>query len=410
MTRLSLFLLALTACDLAPKPSGGDTSDTGGSGGDGSPSAYTVNDGTVLPGTVLTLEGLVVTSGLTRDGEGFFVADPAGGPRSGLYVWGGPALVGDPAFAVGDEVTVTGEVQDFYGWIEFKINGFDVVTVTGSATVPAPEDLGDGAGVDWSQYESVAVSLTGQTVTGIDSYNTATLSSGVMLDDGFQFLDLQCGGAFDRVGGIVFYRYEAHSVNPRGESDLGTYTPGSSATATVADVQAGATCGEVRLEGVVATSVDFGDEESTFFVQDPATGAGVAVFTKGALFDVEVGDVLDLTGGVQEFYDLTEVVVTDLTTLTKTGTATPVATELAAAPSDWEPYEGQLLTLRDVEVTSEASYGQVATNYAGLFVDDLFVRFTSAPGQVWSRVTGVLHYSYGEWKLEPRTLDDIVTN
>jgi predicted extracellular nuclease len=161
---------------------------------------------------------------------------------------------------------------------------------------------------------------------------------------------------------------------------------------------------------VVATSVDFGDEESTFYVQDPATGAGVAVFTKGALFDVEVGDVLDLTGGVQEFYDLTEVVVTDLSTLTRTGSATPVATELSAAPSDWEPYEGQLLTLLDVEVTSEASYGQVATNYAGLFVDDLFVRFTSTPGTTWSSVTGVLHYSYGEWKLEPRTLDDLRSN
>ena len=38
---------------------------------------------------MLTLDGLVVTSGLTRAGEGFFVADPAGGPRSGLYVYGG---------------------------------------------------------------------------------------------------------------------------------------------------------------------------------------------------------------------------------------------------------------------------------------------------------------------------------
>lgn len=411
-SRLAPIALLLSACNLAPEPLKEDTaSDTasGGGGGGGSGGVLAqVNDGTIAPGTVLTLDGLVVSSGLTREGEGFFVADPAGGPRSGLYVFGGPGL-GEMPMAVGDEVSVTGEVQDFYGWTEFRITGWDGVTVTGTATVPAPVDLGDGADVDWEQYESVAVRLTNQSIVGIDSYNTATLSGGVLLDDGFQYLDLQCGGSFDRVDGIVFYSYEQHSVNPRSDTDLGTYTAGSGGTVTVADVQAGETCGGFTLEGVVVTSPSYDkDGTSTFFVQDPATGAGVAVFTKNGPYSATVGDILSLSGTASEFYDLTEVVVDDVSTIVASGVSTPVPVDLSAAPADWEPYEGQLLTLTDVTATSDPAYGQVSTNYAGLFIDDLFVRFDVANGDSFGSVTGVLYYSYSEWKLEPRSEADLV--
>ena len=353
---------------------------------------------------------MVVTSGLTRDGEGFFVADPAGGARSGLYIFGGPALSGDLPFAIGDEVSVTGEVADFYGWTEFKITGFDAVTVTGTGTVPAPVDLGTGNGVNWEDYESVAVTLADQDVMGIDSYNTATLSAGVLLDDGFQFLDLQCGGSFDTVSGIVFYRYEQHSINPRSDADVAAYTPSAaSGDASIADVQAGGTCGDVTLTDVIATSVDFGDEgKSTFFVQD-ATGAGVVVFVKNSAYDVAIGDVFTLTGSVQEYYDLTEVVIDDVANITKTASGegtTPVAVD--GMPTDWEPYEGQLITISEVEVSSAPSYGQVSTNYAGLFIDDLFTDFTATTGDTFSSVTGVLYYSYEEWKLEPRSEADLV--
>lgn len=412
-------VLFLTACNLAPKALDADTG-AGGGGGAGGPSPFEVNDGTILPGEVVTLEGLVVTSGLTRDGEGFFVADPAGGPGSGLYVWGGNRF-GDATvpFSVGDEVSITGEVQDFYGWNEFVVNGLDAITVTGTAAVPAPVDLGDGAGVDWNAYESVLVRLTNQSIEGVDSYNTATLSGGVKLDDGFQYLELQCGGTFDRIDGIVFYRYESHSVNPRSDTDLGTLSGGSAGgAATLAQVQSGDVCGAVTLTGLVVTAQDFGTSKSTFFVQEPGTNDGVAVYVSAGLFDVSVGDVVDVTGSVTEFgssdYDgrLTEIVVSDLANVTKTGSASPVTTELTAAPSDWEPYEGELVTLRDVAVTAAPNqYGQVAIDWDGIVIDDVYVTVT--PGTpptstAWSSVTGVVTYAFGQFMLLPRTAADLV--
>ena len=102
------------------------------------------------------------------------------------------------------------------------------------------------------------------------------------------------------------------------------------------------------------------------------------------------------------------VVVDDESTIVASGVSTPVPVELSAAPADWETYEGQLLTLTDVTATSEPAYGQVSTNYAGLFIDDLFVRFDVANGESFGSVTGVLYYSYSEWKLEPRSEADLV--
>ena len=72
-----LFLATLPACIESKPLDTTDTDDTTG-GADG-PSVFDVNDGTVPLESIVTLEGLVVTSPLNRDGDGFFVADPAGG-------------------------------------------------------------------------------------------------------------------------------------------------------------------------------------------------------------------------------------------------------------------------------------------------------------------------------------------
>lgn len=413
MPTRTLALLVLAGC-LGPKPLDSGDGDDSGTGGAGGTSAYDVNDGTVAVGEVVSLEGLVVTSPPTRDGEGFFVADPDGGAGSGLYVWGPSAMAALTTVpAVGDEVKITGEVQDYYGWIELTIGSADDVEVTGTATVPAPVDLGTGEGVDWSQYESVLVTLADQDILEIDQYNTATLSCGVNLDDGFVYLDFGCGGHYDSVTGIVFYSYEEWSVNPRTEDDLGAFTgSGTSGASTVADVQAGETCGDVELSGLVVTSpVVEKDGDSTFFAQDAGGGewAGIAIFVPGTVVDVQVGDVIDVNGSVSEYYGFTEVFVDDAASLVVTGSGeTPVATTLTAAPSDWEPYEGVLVSLEGVTVTGDVTdYGQWPTDF-GIQIDDLFGEVTAANGDVFATATGLVYYSFEEWNLEPRTADDLV--
>lgn len=404
---LVLFAL-LGACITPVTADDKDDGDDTGPGADG-PSVFDVNDGTVPLDAPVTLEGLVVTSPINRDGDGFFVADPAGGANSGLYVWRQMGL-SELTIAVGDELRITGTPTEFYGWTELVVNSLDDVEITGEATVPAPVDLGDGAGVDWEDYESVVVTLSEQTVTSVDAFNTGTLSAGIKLDDGFQYLEFDCRGSFDQLTGVVFYQYEAHSLNPRSDDDMVGYAAPEAAVATVAQVQSGEMCGPVILENVVATSpVADDDGSSVFFVQDAGGGpnSGMGAFVKDTLVDIAVGDVVTLTGSADEFYDFTQMYVEDPANVVVDGTGDPVAESLSDIPTDWEPYEGMLVTLADVQVTSDAEYGEVATNW-GLKMDDLYYAHGAANGASFATVTGVIYYSYSEWKIEPRGADDLV--
>ena len=420
MHRVLCFFLFLSACNLNPKP----VDDTGTSGTDtgtgtgtttGSPmSIADIRSGGAADGDAVTVKGVVVTSPITRDGEGFFIQDPEGGPRSGLYVWYQAGL--DPyVVKQGDEVTINGVISEFYDWTELAISGNDAITNTGSGTVPDPIALQSGSGVNWDDYESVLVSLNDQTVASVDSYNTGALDpAGISLDDGFQFLDFDCGGHYDSLTGVMFYSYSAYSINPRSDTDLGTYTPGPASDATIKDVQQGDICGGVNLNGLVATTdsvVNPKDNSVSFFAQDEGGGlySGLVIYFKAGGVTVHAGDKFSVSGSATEFYDLTELNVTDASTLVVDGTGTPVAETLTAAPTDWEPYEGMLLTLQNVAATADSDkYGVVATSYTGLAMDDELTSFKAKSGDTWSSVTGVLTYSYGAWVLWPRGADDLV--
>lgn len=401
-------LVLLGAC-LDPK-SVGDDDDDDTSGGEGGPSVYDVNDGTVPLDTPVTLEGVVVTSPVNRDGDGFFVADPDGGPGSGLYVWRQMGMESTVMYE-GDELTITGTPTEFYGWIELVVDSLDDIQVTGEADMPAPIELGDGEDVDWEEYESTVVTLEAQTITSIDSFNTATLSGGILMDDGFLYLEHDCRGSYDSVTGVIFYQYEAHSINPRDDEDMSGYAAPEAEVTTVAAIQGGELCGPVMVENAVVTGAAADDEgDGTFFVQDAGGGAmsGVAVFTPGAVPEVSVGDTVTITGSADEYYDLTQLYVTDAATdLVVTGTGTPVAESLSEAPEDWEPYEGMLITITGVEVTSDASYGEVETNW-GIKLDTLYYEHNAENGATYAEVTGLVYYNYSEWKIEPRDASDLV--
>jgi predicted extracellular nuclease len=403
--------LALLACNLGGKPVtdavGDDTGDTATPGTD-----VTIKDirtGVVPLDQSVTVEHVIVTSPHTQGDEGFFVQDAGGGPNSGIYVWSYDG-VGDVFAEPGDEVRITGTPTDYYGWTEFSVES---VEITGSGTVPAPEDLGDGSGVtDWDAYESVLVSLSAQSVDSVNEYGTGLLSSGISLDNGFYNFDLLCGASYPTLTGVMFYSYEAYSINPRDDADLSDAELPETIDATCADVQAGV-CGSVRLSDVVVTSNDWTDDNgSYFFVQDEGggEGSGLLVFLPALEYDVSVGDTVTVTGTTNEFYGLTELKVTDLANVETTGTSVPVVsvvTEVPADAADWESWESCLITIEDVTATSDEDFGAVTTDKNILIDDVLYPSFDAANGDHWNEVTGLVYYSYEKWSLLPRSASDL---
>jgi predicted extracellular nuclease len=412
------------AC-LDPKPvdnSGDDSASDSGSGSTGGASIFDVRNGDIADGESVTLEGVLVSSPKTRaddtgKSDGFFIQDPRGGAKSGLYVWSQGQFGDELTVEEGDEVTVSGTISEYFDWTELSVDGADSIEVTGTGTLPSPEDLGDGAGVDWDDYESVPVTLSNQTVESVDTYNTGTLSAGINLDDGFVYNDYACRGSFASVTGIVFYQYEAWSVNNRTEAELSGYADPERIEVSVRDIREGGVCGPVQISDAVAVSASWGEDDgkTSVFVQDEGGGeySGIVVFNAGEFVDVQPGDLVTVSGEVSDYYGLAEVFVgADSGGMgIIEGGGTPVSTDITDAPADWEAYESVLVTVHDLTAVSDMEYGAVFTD-KGVYVDNLFYDFDAENGTSWQSVTGPVYFtSYDDvpqYLVEPRSGDDVV--
>lgn len=133
-------------------------------------------DGTASPfegRLIQTVDNVVTAVGP----DGFFMQTPAArtdgdiDTSDGIFVFTG----GAPAVAVGDQVDVTGQVQEFFDFTEF--GGNPAVTVDASGltppapvvfdeTVPSPDPAAPSCAIEYECYEGMLVSITGGTVTG----------------------------------------------------------------------------------------------------------------------------------------------------------------------------------------------------------------------------------------------------
>ena len=164
MNKISLcsVILCMTAC-LTPnvKENGDDTSSD-------TTVFNTIEDvqtGSVPEGETVTIQNAVITSGLTSDEEGFFIQDEGGGEWSGIYVFVGQAG-GDINPLVGDKITITGVVSEYYDSTQIVLSNADGMTVTGEGDV-VPTVVSNVS--DWEPYEGVVVSLQNQEVLSVTS-------------------------------------------------------------------------------------------------------------------------------------------------------------------------------------------------------------------------------------------------
>ena len=123
----------------------------------------------------------------------------------------------------------------------------------------------------------------------------------------------------------------------------------------------------VSLQGVVVTSSRFDaftpddpakDGLDGYFVADAAGGdySGLfVVISRSEATDYKPGDILNVTGDVEERYCFTQLMAA---THEVTGTGDqPAATEVTAESLATEANESRIVTLKDVEVLEKASWG-----------------------------------------------------
>jgi len=169
----------------------------------------------------------------------------------------------------------------------------------------------------------------------------------------------------------------------------------------------------VTVSGIVMAVSSSG----RFYLQDGGTTwDGIYVYDTSV--QPSQGDSVTFTAEVDEYYGLSELKNVADSTIHSSGNALfdPISAttgELGAGCSDTgEPYEGLLVVLTDVTVSAEANnYGEwyVDDGSGECQIDDDFFSVTPSVGDFFDSITGVVDYGYGEYEVNPRGADDVVT-
>ncbi len=164
---------------------------------------------------------------------------------------------------------------------------------------------------------------------------------------------------------------------------------------------------EVTTVGVV--SAIMGDK---FWLQD-GTGAwnGVYVYytvTPGP----QIGDSVMVNGTVVEYNELTEISPVASMEIINSGNTVSNAVVLATGSVAQEQYESILVQVTGVCVNNDAGFGMFVLNDGSgdILIDDAIYAYTTPVLNNSYTVTGVLYYSYGEWKILPRNVNDMIDN
>lgn len=163
----------------------------------------------------------------------------------------------------------------------------------------------------------------------------------------------------------------------------------------------------VTTQGVVTAF--FYDGHRHFFIQD-STGPWSGLFLYEPDGFLNVGDLVEVTGQVSEYYGLTEIANGEATVLSS-GNPLPAPEALSTGNVSQEQWESVLVRVENAVVTNpNLGYGEwlVDDGSGGARVDDLGdYTYTPSAGDLLDFVQGPLYYSYGNFKIEPRDDGDI---
>ena len=195
-------------------------------------------------------------------------------------------------------------------------------------------------------------------------------------------------------------------------------TAGAAVVVTIPDIQyttdpSGNSpyAGQVVTTSGVVTAVYAGG----FAVQDAAAGLWSGIWIYDPNHRPEAGDSLEITGTVSEYFGLTELSTITSYQILEHGVTLPMpvtvtAASVATGGATAESYEGVLVSCPGVRVAAWSSGGdwRIGDATGEVMVSDRAdYLYTPEPLDSLAYVTGVLLYSWDEFRIEPRFEEDI---
>lgn len=373
---------------------------------------------------------VTVTGIVTVGGDEFYsstlalgvIGDPAGGP------WTGLALYGDEieSLARGDSVVLTGTVAEAFGLTELTFISDVQIISSGHTPPPAtPIDTGDISNTDANpeEYESVVCVVTDAMVTEVMTYGEFLMDDGsgdCLGDDlGDYSWTPAVGDTVYSATGVVWYSYSEYKLEPRDDNDLDVSGGGPGDVLTCYQVQGQAASSPyadqiVSVTGIVVVGGDeyYASSGAYAVIMDASGGAWAGLTLYGSdISGLVRGDSVTVTGEVQEYYEFTELAYPTAVTVHSTGHTLPAAELLDSGDVGEEQWESVLVGVTDVTVTEDdLGYGEWAVDDGSgeIRVDDMGdYTYTPNIGDSFSEIIGVCVYLYGDWKIEPRDDSDL---
>ena len=338
-----------------------------------------------------------------------FVQD-GNGPWTGIALWDPPADL-----TMGDHVEITGEVSEWFGMTEiWPVESITVLSA--NHPMPAPHQLATGE-TDLERWEAVLVKYKNVTVTDPDlGWGEWLIDDGsgpVVVDDRFSYNYIpMMNQDLDHVIGPMNFSYGNFKVEPRFDADIGAVPmpPLSIFDIQHTDDPSGDSpyLGQTVTTHGVVTAVEPGNNH--IFIQDGnGPWSGITLWAPDA--ELVIGDLVEVSGEVNEWYGLTEIWPVYSITVLNSGNQVPQPQVLATGDTDLEMWESVLVRYNNATVTDpDAGWGEwiIDDNTGGAIVNDLYT-YTYVPelNHRIAVITGPLNFTYGAFKIEPRNDADI---
>jgi methionine-rich copper-binding protein CopC len=169
---------------------------------------------------------------------------------------------------------------------------------------------------------------------------------------------------------------------------------------------------QVRVSGIV-TAIDFPQDFKGYFLQDSSrTWNGIYVYDPDRN-STEPGDSLTVVGTIAEYYNVTQVSCVVEYIENSTGNILPDPLIITTGVTDPEQFECVLVTVENAECTNnDLGDDEIELNdgSGAIIIDDYLYDYTSTEAFTNNnlyRVTGVMYYTYGDYKIIPRDANDI---
>jgi predicted extracellular nuclease len=372
---------------------------------------YTTNsNGNSIYDGLEVYTGGIVTA--VRSDSRFYLSSGSG-PWSGIYVFSDLHTVN-----IGDSISFKGEVVEFFDLTEIK-NVTNFQNISSSNSVVA--NICSSASANSEAFEGCLVKVLGAVCNdpnaGFGEWVINDGSGDINVDDLlYDYPNPNLNTVYDVVG-VIDFNFGNFKLLPRNASDINISNqppppPTGLDTVSIYNIQytpnsngASNYDGSQVYTGGIVTAVR---SDSTFYLSS-GSGPWSGIYVFSDLFNLNVGDSVTLNAEVVEYFELTELKnITNLQVISSGNLTNANSCNTAAVST--EEFEGCLVKVSNAICNNtNAGFGEWVINDGSgdINVDDLLFDYPNPTLNTAYNVTGIVDFSFSEFKLLPRSSSDV---